>query len=159
MAGGFKVPKSRSGRRRITLPQLTLKALSDHRQWREKQWRKLHDLPVINGDAVVREFAHPADGLVFSTEGGEVLSPNAVRKALAKLVGQLNIKQVTFHGLRHTHITHLLMDNVPINVVSERAGHAKVPPTLDLYGHVLPHMQEGAALLIDQEPCQGIART
>ena len=63
----------------------------------------------------------------------------------------MNIKQVTFHGLRHTHITHLLMDNVPINVVAERAGHAKVSHTLDLYGHVLPHMQEGAALLIDQE--------
>ena len=152
---GFKEPKSRSGRRRITLPQLTLKALSEHRQWQDNQWRALHDLPVISGDAVVplpgREFAYPADGLVFSAEAGEVLSPNAVSKAFAKLVGQLNIKQVTFHGLRHTHITHLLMGNVPINVVAERAGHAKVSHTLDLYGHVLPHMQEGAAMLIDQE--------
>ena len=43
------------------------------------------------------------------------------------------------------------MGNVPINVVAERAGHAKVSHTLDLYGHVLPHMQEGAAMLIDQE--------
>ena len=104
---GFKEPKSRSGRRRITLPQLTLKALSDHRQWQDNEWRELHDLPVISGDAVVplpgREFAYPADGLVFSAEAGEVLSPNAVSKAFAKLVGQLNIKQVTDENISRLH--------------------------------------------------------
>jgi integrase len=46
--------------------------------------------------------------------------------------------------------THLLMDNVPIKVVSERAGHSSVTITLDTYGHVLPDMQKSVAELIDK---------
>jgi integrase len=98
-----------------------------------------------------KEFAYPDGGMVFSTVDGHVLSPNSVSKAFTKLVGKLNIKQVTFHGLRHTHITHLLMDGLPIKVVAERVGHAKLSHTLDLCGHVLPDMQEGAAALVDSE--------
>ena len=43
------------------------------------------------------------------------------------------------------------MDGVPIKVVVERPGHSKVSHTLDLYGHVLPDMQENAAALVDRE--------
>jgi integrase len=115
----------------------------------------LHDLsPVGGGDIVAlpgKEFAYPGDGLVFSALDGQALSPNAVSKSFTSLVRKLGVTPITFHGLRHTHITHLLMDGVPIKVVSERAGHSKVSHTLDLYGHVLPDMQESAAALVDRE--------
>ena len=42
------------------------------------------------------------------------------------------------------------MDAVPIKVVSDRAGHASVSITLDIYGHVLPDEQQGVADLIDK---------
>jgi integrase len=32
-----------------------------------------------------------------------------------------------------------------VKVVSERLGHASAALTLDVYSHVLPHMQESAA--------------
>ena len=53
--------------------------------------------------------------------------------------------QITLHGLRHTHITHLLMDGVPINVVSKRAGHSSITITIDTYGHVLEENQRELA--------------
>ncbi len=53
-------------------------------------------------------------------------------------------------GLRHTHISHLLMDGVHVKVVSERAGHAAVSVTLDRYSHVIPNMQEDAAIIVDE---------
>ena len=34
---------------------------------------------------------------------------------------------------------------VPVHVVSERLGHAKVQMTLEVYAHVLPDMQTEAA--------------
>lgn len=58
--------------------------------------------------------------------------------AFANNVAELDIKQTTFHGLRHTHITHLLKSGVPVHVVSARAGHAKASSTtLDIYSHLL----------------------
>jgi integrase len=56
---------------------------------------------------------------------------------------------VTFHGLRHTHITNLLRGNVHPKIASERAGHSSVAITLDVYSHAVPNMQADAALLVD----------
>jgi integrase len=55
------------------------------------------------------------------------------------------IKRVTFHALRHTHITHLLREGVPVHVVSARAGHANPNITLGTYAHLLGGDDERAA--------------
>ena len=48
--------------------------------------------------------------------------------------------RITLHGLRHTHISHLLMDGVHVKVVSERAGHANINITLSVYAAYIPSM-------------------
>ena len=60
-------------------------------------------------------------------------------------VAEIEIKPITFHGLRHTHITHLLRSGLPVHVVSARAGHAKASITLDTYSHLLGDEDAGAA--------------
>lgn len=45
---------------------------------------------------------------------------------------------------RHTCATLLLLAGEPAKVVSERLGHASVTTTLDIYSHVLPHLQHRA---------------
>jgi integrase len=42
-----------------------------------------------------------------------------------------------------------LSAGVPPKVVSEQLGHASAAFTLDIYSHVLPHMQEEAALKVE----------
>ena len=53
---------------------------------------------------------------------------------------------ITSHGLRHTHISHLLMDGVHVKIVGERAGHANVTTTLNVYAAYVPNMQADVAL-------------
>ncbi len=50
---------------------------------------------------------------------------------------------------REKETTHLLRQGVHPKVVSERLGHATVAITLDRYSHVLPGLQEDAALKVD----------
>ena len=45
--------------------------------------------------------------------------------------------------LRHTHATNLLQAGVPIKSVQYRLGHATAAMTLDVYGHFVPHVQDG----------------
>ena len=62
---------------------------------------------------------------------------------------KLGLQEVRFHGLRHTHATMMLKANVHPKVVMERLGHSQIAVTLDTYSHVVPGMQEKAALAFD----------
>jgi hypothetical protein len=53
--------------------------------------------------------------------------------------------RIRFHDLRHTHASLLIMDGVPVKVVSERLGHANVAFTMHTYQHLLPGMSAAAA--------------
>jgi hypothetical protein len=35
-------------------------------------------------------------------------------------------------------------------IASERLGHSKIGITLDLYSHVMPGMQDGAVIVVDE---------
>jgi len=59
------------------------------------------------------------------------------------------------HDLRHTHISNLLNIRPAINMkyISQRAGHSTISTTVDIYGHLIPDMNEG----IIQESAEYIA--
>jgi integrase len=87
--------------------------------------------------------------LLFPTWDGSLRNPSHFTKAFSREVIAAKLPHVTFHGLRHTHITHLLRSSVPVHVVSARAGHANPTVTLNIYAHLLPGQQEGAAAVFD----------
>lgn len=57
---------------------------------------------------------------------------------------------ISLHDLRHTHATLLLKAGVPVNLVSERLGHANPAFTMSVYQHVIPGMQAEAAAIFAQ---------
>jgi integrase len=69
--------------------------------------------------------------LAFPTWDGALRSPRPFSKEFAPEAEAAGVGHVTFHGLRHTHITHLLRSGVPVHVVSARAGHANPAVTLE----------------------------
>ena len=85
------------------------------------------------------------DGLVFTNLDGTMRKPSLVTAEFGRLIRRLDITQTSFHGLRHTHISHLLSDGEPVLNVSRRVGHSSAAMTLDLYGHVMPDMQKDLA--------------
>jgi integrase len=52
---------------------------------------------------------------------------------------------IRLYDARHTNATTLLQAGENLKVVSERLGHASIQITADVYAHVLPEMDEGAA--------------
>ncbi len=44
----------------------------------------------------------------------------------------------------------MLAEGIHPKIVSERAGHASVSITLDVYSHVMPGLQEDAANRVDE---------
>lgn len=63
--------------------------------------------------------------------------------------GYMQLSQLSFHGLRHTHATILISSGENIKVVSERLGHTDIRMTLNTYTHVLESMKTNTANLLD----------
>ncbi|TAK31829.1 MAG: site-specific integrase [Chloroflexota bacterium] len=133
----FGQPKSARGRRRIALSDGVLELLKAHKA---KQ----------NAGRLMLGPAWQDNDLVFCTPQGTPIDPGNLYHAFLRTCDAAGVRRIPFHGLRHTHATLLLLQNIPAKVVSERLVHAGVAITMDLYSHVLPGMQEDAARQLDE---------
>lgn len=88
--------------------------------------------------------------LVFPGPTGAPLSYSVLRKTLSALRQAAGVPAYSFHALRHTHATLLLLAGVHAQIVCDRLGHHSVAFTLRTYVHFLPSMQLEAAFVIDE---------
>ena len=133
----FKLPKSRAGRRDITLPDILVDALREHR-------KAMLELRMQLGAGKL-----PDDALLFADIEGRPLSPTAVSTAWADFAESVGISAVTFHALRHTHASQLIDQGVDIVTISKRLGHAKPDVTLRVYAHLFQKDDAKAAAAIN----------
>jgi integrase len=72
-------------------------------------------------------------------------TPISRQKRFKAILRQAGLPLVRLYHLRHTAATLALSAGVPPKVVAEQLGHASAAFTLDVYSHLLPHMQADAA--------------
>lgn len=133
----FKRPKTKAGRRNITLPTMLVGVLREHRKAILEQALQLGRGKLAD------------DALLFAGADGEPLSPNAVSAAWAHFADRIGQPAVTFHALRHTHASQLIDAHVDIVTISKRLGHAKPDTTLRIYAHLFRKDDGKAAAAID----------
>lgn len=120
----IKTPKTDSSNRDIEVPN---KLITDLRIW--ATYKKLTD-----------------NDFLFSATGIKPLTSAAPNKRLKYILNQIGSdKQITFHGLRHTHATMLLTQRVYPHYVSERLGHSSYLITMDIYAHIFKEIREKEA--------------
>jgi len=133
----IKAPKTRHGRRTISLPAHLVAELRTH--WREQQEQRL---AVGLGKA-------PDSAPVFATIDGGHLSPNAITKAWPPAMVVIGMPAVTLHSLRHTHASMLINAGLDILTISRRLGHSSPTITLGVYGHLIHGGDDRAAQIMD----------
>jgi integrase len=133
----FKPPKSKAGRRDIVLPDILIDILRDHR-------KAALELRMQLGAGRL-----PDDALLFATIDSKPLSPNSVSAAWADFAKNIDMPDVTFHALRHSHASQLIDQGVDIVTISKRLGHAKPDITLRIYGHLFRKDDSKAAAAIN----------
>lgn len=133
----FKVPKSKAGRRDITLPDILVDALREHRKAQLELRMKLGAGKM------------PDDALLFTDIESAPLSTTASSKAWGNFAASIGMPDVTFHALRHTHASQLIDANVDIVTISKRLGHVKPDITLRIYAHLFQKDDRKAAHAIN----------
>jgi integrase len=76
--------------------------------------------------------------LIFMNKRGQIPSSNALKKALKQVLQAINAdKIITFHGLRHTHVSYLYAKGSSIEYISKRLGHKSIQTTIETYQHMM----------------------
>jgi integrase len=133
----FMPPKTKAGKRTITLKPAVIEALKGHRA------RQAEERLFLGA-------AWQDNGLVFpSTIGTPQEVHNLSRTILRRIVERASLPRIRFHDLRHTCATLMLSHGTDAKTVSDLLGHANIAITLGTYGHVLPNMRERAADIMD----------
>jgi integrase len=87
-----------------------------------------------------------ARDLVFpSRTGGPMNRDNLLKRHLKPLARMAKLpKEATLYTLRHTFATLWLESGENPKVLQEILGHSRIDVTLNVYSHVLPHIQRDA---------------
>jgi integrase len=135
-AGGvtFKKPKTRDGARTITLPDLTVEVLRDHRK-RELETRFALGRGKLTG----------TDLLFTRVDGVSPQSPHALSAEWRKAAESIGLGAVTLHALRHTHASHLIAHGVDVVKIAKRLGHSDAVVTLSVYAHWFAKLEDKSA--------------
>ena len=133
----FQEPKTAKSRRQVSLSPETAITLRNHKVQQEQQAR------IMGAD-------QDGDSLVFSKVDGAPLSPITGNHTFARTIRKAGLEGVRLHDLRHTHASLMMKRGAFPKVIQERLGHSSIAVTMDIYSHLLPGMQEAAALAFDE---------
>ncbi len=136
---GLKImqPKTSRSRRAVSLPPTAVALLSGLKV-KQREQRQAVGLDWSESD------------YVFSNADGSWIDPDTISHSFSDIIKRAGLPHMRFHDLRHTHATLMLKQGVHPKVVSERLGHASITITLDTYSHVLPGLQEEAAMQFEE---------
>ena len=134
----FKPPKSKAGRRTVPLSPEVIDALREHRRG-QLETRVALGLGKL-----------PEDALVFCGPEGGPMSPDKLSRDWSRLVVSRKLPKVSFHALRHTHVSILIDEGLDVLSVSRRIGHGSPALTLKVYSHLFSCKDDRAVAAISR---------
>jgi len=133
----FSGPKTRNGKRTLSLGPSTIEILRDHfeRQQTER---------------IAAKDKWEENNLIFTNHTGGAIECRNLIRDFQLLLKNAGLPHIRFHDIRHTCASLMLNRGVPVLTVSRRLGHAKPSITLDVYGHLMATAQLEAAQMMDE---------
>jgi integrase len=133
----LKTPKTRTSARDVSLPEIVVEALREHRK-RQLEQRFALGLGKLADDA-----------LLFPALDGSLRGPRAFSKEWSDVAASIGLAHATFHSLRHTHASDLIDAGIDVVKISRRLGHASPAITLRVYAHLFRARDDKSSQAID----------
>ena len=131
----FGPPKTRKSRRVVTMPQFVINDLASH----------------------LASYGDGDGGLIFTDTLGGPIRPSNFRRRIWHPAVEASVgPPLRFHDLRHSHAAVPISEGVHPKTISERLGHESITITMDIYGDLLPGVEEAAADSIDAAYNRGV---
>lgn len=75
-------------------------------------------------------------------DGGDVRQRRFWKSVWLRATAAAGLEGLRIHDMRHTHAAHLISDGIPLTGIQRRFGHSSITVTSDMYGHLLPVVDE-----------------
>lgn len=86
-----------------------------------------------------------SNGWVFATKGAWPVRPSRVAKLYREFLRENSLRHIRFHDLRHTAVHLSFEAGVPIEAISQDAGHRDINTTKLIYGRQIPKLSSRRA--------------
>jgi integrase len=132
-SGDIKTPQSK---RSLVLPRRAIAALKAHQQMQDRE-----------REAAGRSWR--GTNLVFCHEDGSMYSADALNWRFGKMTRKAGIGHWHAHEGRHTAVSIMSSNGVPIQDISDTVGHKSTHVTETVYRHVIRPTIRGGATVMD----------
>lgn len=132
-----KTPKTKTSIRQIPIPTNLMQTLLEYKEWYDKEHEYLYEI-------------WDKEMWLFVRVTGEQIFPRTISLWLDYILAKGGIRHVSCHSLRHTFITTLLREKLPVKAVAKLAGHANPNVTLSTYAHFLDEDNDEAAQIMNK---------
>ena len=133
-----KTPKTKTSVRTLPIPQSLIEIILEYKNWYDNEHKRLYEIWDNENE------------WVFVKTTGQQLFPRITTQWLDYVLNKGGIRHIGCHSLRHTFITTLLREKVPVKVVAKLAGHANPNVTLSTYAHFLDEDNYEASQVMDK---------
>ncbi|WP_302360307.1 site-specific integrase [uncultured Megasphaera sp.] len=86
--------------------------------------------------------SYERNDLLFARVDGHPYDPKYISHTAYNYGKAAGLEHFTFHSLRHTHATLLILAGVHFKAIQYRLGHSTFQQTMDTYGHIIPALEE-----------------
>ncbi len=131
--GRLQTPKSPYSNRKIDMGPHLVQVLKEHRLM-QNQTRLKAGPDWVDND------------LVFCTDtGGFLDGDNLYHRDFKRVLKRAGLRHMRIHDLRHTYAAIQIAAGHSPKYIQKQMGHSSITVTMDLYGHLMEEVYEGAA--------------
>lgn len=133
----IKDTKTDGSDRTVVFPSSLLPLFKQHKE-NELLKRESMEDKWINKDDTIEDF-------VFTQRDGKVIFIGTIPRWFREFIRKHKLKEITFHGLRHTNATILINEGINVVSISHMLGHSNTSTTTNIYAHHLESVERKAA--------------
>ena len=142
-------PKTKTSYRDIPVPSHLREIAKEFRNTSEQYIWHGEEVPICNPSVFRKHFRKATEQYIWHGETVPICNPSVFRKHFKKaLIAAGKVRLLSPHCCRHTYVSQLQAQGVPLETIQSLTGHADVDMT-EHYQHVQKEVKENAAKKLD----------